>query len=230
LLERIMALQSKILKLPAPSNSDDSLNADLCDVRFRALLSDQDWGRLPLATWRRFSKRLADGKTAIYVGEVVEVWFSRIGWWVAQLARLIGGPLPTCSDTRVPSIVTVTEDAATGGQIWTRIYARRNGFPQVIHSSKRFSGPTGLEEYVGFGVSMALRMLVDGQALLFRSAGYFVQLGQLRLALPAFLTPGDLTVAHTDLGSGEFQFTLEIIHPRFGTLIRQSAVFREATP
>jgi Domain of unknown function (DUF4166) len=228
LLERMMALQSKILKLPAPPDSDESLDAALCDVRFRALLPDEDWGRLPLATWRRFSKRLADGKTAIYVGEVVEIWFSRIGWWVAQMARLIGGPLPTCSDKHVPSIVTVTEDAATGGQVWTRIYARRNGFPQVIHSSKRFCGPTGLEEYVGFGVSMALRMLVDGQALLFRSAGYFVQLGRLRLPVPAFLTPGALTVAHTDLGGGEFRFTLEIVHPRFGMLVRQSVVFREA--
>jgi hypothetical protein len=111
-----MASQSKILKLPAPSDSDESLDTTLCDLRFRALLPDDDWGRLPLATWRRFSKRLADGKTAIYVGEVVEVQFSRIGWWVAQLARLIGGPLPTCGDTNVPSIVTVTEDAATGGQ------------------------------------------------------------------------------------------------------------------
>ena len=26
------------------------------DRRFRALLSDEDWGRLPLATWRRFSR------------------------------------------------------------------------------------------------------------------------------------------------------------------------------
>jgi hypothetical protein len=48
--------------------------------------------------------------------------------------------------------------------------------------------------------------------------------------LPAFLTPGALTVTHTDLGRGEFQFTLEIIHPRLGPLVRQSAVFREATP
>jgi len=73
-------------------------------------------------------------------------------------------------------------------------------------------------------------MLVDGQALLFRSAGYFVQVGRLRFALPGFLTPGVLTVTHSDSGSGEFRFTLEIIHPRFGTLVRQSAVFREATP
>jgi hypothetical protein len=225
-----MALHNRIPKPLANPDFDQNPDAKLCDPRFRALLPGEDWGRLPLATWRRFSKRLADGGTAIYVGEVVEINFSKIGWCVAQLARLIGGPLPTCADARVPSIVTVTEDAGTGGQIWTRIYGRRSGFPQVIHSSKCFSGPTGLEEHVGFGVGMALRMLVEGQALLFRSAGYFVQLGRLRLSLPASLTPGVLTVTHTDLGSGQFQFTLEIIHPRFGRLVRQTAVFQEATP
>ena len=154
--------------------------------------------------------------------------FSRIGWWLAQLARLIGGPLPTGRETGVPMIVTVTEDAASGGQIWTRICARKRGFPQVIHSSKRFAGPTGLEEYVGFGVSMALRIAVEREALVFRSVGYSLQLGPLRLPLPRWLTPGDLTVTHSDLGGGAFRFTLEIVHPRFGRLIRQSAVFREA--
>jgi hypothetical protein len=226
----MMASQSKISKLPTRSDSVQGLDATLRDLRFRALLSDDDWHRLPPATRQRFSKRLADGRTTIYVGEVVEISFSRIGWWLAQIARLIGGPLPTSSDTHVPSIVTVTEDAATSGQVWTRIYARRNGFPQVIHSSKRFAGSSGLEEYLGFGVGMALRIVVEGQALLFRSAGYFVQAGGLKFALPAFLTPGALTVTHTDLGSGEFQFTLEIVHPRFGMLVRQMAVFREATP
>jgi Domain of unknown function (DUF4166) len=200
----------------------------LDDHRFRALLPDEDWGRLPLAVWRRFSKRLADGNTIVYVGEVDEVRFSRAGWWFAQIARLIGGPLPTGSETGVPMIVTVTEDAAAGGQIWTRICARRDGFPQVIHSSKRFAGPTGLEEYIGFGVSMALRISVAQEALVFRSVGYCLQLGRLRLPLPEWLTPGDRTVTHRDLGYGAFRFTLEIIHPRFGTLIRQSAVFRES--
>jgi Domain of unknown function (DUF4166) len=230
LLERMMALQSRISKPPTRPDSEQGLDAALHDLRFRALLSDDDWKRLPQATRRRFSKRLADGATAVYVGEVIEISFSRIGWWLAQLARLIGGPLPTSVDTHVPSIVTVTEDAATSGQVWTRIYARRNGFPQVIHSSKRFAGPTGLEEYLGFGVGMALRIIVEGEALLFRSAGYFLQVGSRKFSLPAFLTPGALTVTHSDLGSGQFQFTLEIIHPRFGMLVRQSAVFREATP
>jgi hypothetical protein len=191
-------------------------------------LPDEDWGRLPLAIWRRFSKRVADGKTVVYVGEVDEATFSRLGRWLAQIARVIGGPLPTGAETQVPMIVTVTEDAATGGQIWTRICARRHGFPQVIHSSKRFAGPTGLEEYVGYGVSMALRIFVEHEALRFRSVGYALQIGPLRLPLPDWLTPGDLTVTHSDLGGGAFRFSLEIIHPRFGMLIRQSAVFREA--
>jgi len=200
----------------------------LDDSRFRALLSDDDWGRLPVATWRRFSTRRADGGTIVYVGEVDDARVSRIGWWLVQLARLIGGPLPTGAETGVPMIVTVTEDEASGGQIWTRICARRDGFPQVIHSSKRFAGPTGLEEYVGFGVSMALRVSVEHETLVFRSAGYSLQLGPFRVPLPAWLTPGDLTVTHSDLGCGTFQFALEIVHWRFGMLLRQSAVFREA--
>jgi hypothetical protein len=214
-----------IARLPASPACNEGL---LDDDRFRALLPSDEWGRLPLAVWRRFSKRLADGGTIVYVGEIGDSSFSRAGWWLAQLARLIGGPLPTSSAVGVPMIVTVTEDAATGGQIWTRICARRDGFPQVIHSAKRFAGPTGLEEYVGYGVSMALRIAVVNEALLFRSMGYAIRIGPFRLALPEWLTPGDLTVTHRDLGGGEFRFTLEIVHPRFGMLIRQSAVFREA--
>ena len=220
-----MASAIRISRLPSHPPSSDIL---LDDVRFHSLLSDADWGRLPLAIWRRFSKRHVDGATVVYVGEVEEAYFNRIGWWLAQLARLIGGPLPTGVETGVPMVVTVTEDAASGGQIWTRICARTSGFPQVIHSSKRFAGPTGLEEYVGHGISMALRIFVEHEALVFRSVGYSFQVGPLRLQLPDWLTPGDLTVTHSDLGGGSFRFTLDIVHPRFGRLIRQSAVFRES--
>jgi len=200
----------------------------LDDARFRGLLSPEDWGRLPVAVWRRFSKRLAGGKTVVYAGEVEESFHSRAGWWLAQLTRLMGGPLPTGTESRVPMIVTVTEDVASGGQVWTRICARSNGFPQVIHSAKRFMGPTGLEEYIGCGIGMALRLSVEHEGLFFRSAGYFLCIGKLRLRLPDWLTPGELTVSHTDLGGGLFRFTLDVIHPRLGVLIRQSAVFAEA--
>ena len=173
---------TRVPRLPATPASNTIL---LDDHRFHALLPDEDWGRLPLAIWRRFSKRFADGETVVYVGEVDEACFSRAGWWLAQLARLIGGPLPTGTETGVPMVVTVTEDAASGGQIWTRICARSSGFPQVIHSAKRFAGPTGLEEYVGYGVSMALRISVEHEALVFRSVGYSLQLGRVATAAAA---------------------------------------------
>ena len=215
---------TRVPRLPVTPASNTIL---LDDHRFHDLLPDEEWGRLPLAIWRRFSKRFADGETVVYVGTIEEASFTPIGWWLAQLARIIGGPLPLCTETGVPMVVTVTEDAASGGQIWTRICARSNGFPQVIHSAKRFAGPTGLEEYVGYGVSMALRISVEHEALVFRSVGYSLQIGPLRLPLPPRFTPGDLTVTHSDLGGGVFRFTLEIVHPRFGMLIRQSAIFRE---
>ena len=198
------------------------------DLRFRALLPPGDWLRLPPAVRRRFSKRLTGLATAVYRGEVLETRMSRLGWCLAQAARLIGGPLPVTRDAHVPAVVTVTEDARGGGQFWTRQYGRARGFPQVIHSSKRFSGPTGLEEYVGCGIGMALTIHVEDGALLFRCAHYFIALGGCRVRLPSALTPGALTVSHAACDDGRFIFGLELAHPRFGELIRQTAVFQDA--
>lgn len=143
--------------------------------------------------------------------------------------RLVGAPLPLARCVHVPSVVTVTEDRASGGQVWTRVYARRSGFPQVVHSSKRFAGPTGLEEYVGYGVGMALDLRVHDGALIFRSRNYFVQLFGRRVALPAWLCPGELTVIHAEVPDGRFSFTLQLVHPRLGLLLRQMALYREVS-
>lgn len=199
----------------------------LGDLRFRALLSASDWAALPAPIRRRFSKRVAGGKTAVYSGEVEHTRLSRAGWLFAQLARLCGGPLPLSRQTGLPAVVSVTEDMRTGGQIWTRLYARPDGFPQIIHSCKRFAGPTGLEEYVGRGIGMELTVHVEQGALLFRSARYFFRLGAIGFHLPSCLTPGALTVTHAELGQGRFGFTLDVIHPWFGRIVHQHAVFRE---
>lgn len=216
---------ASVVRGPLPSS-----DSTLVDLRFRRLLSDDDWMNLTPAVRARFSKRFAHGATVTYVGQVTHVAFSRVGWRLAQAARVFGGPLPLSRDVDVASVVSVTEDMSTGGQIWTRMYARRSGFPQVIHSSKRFEGTTGLEEYVGRGLLMALSVAVEHGALMFRSAGYHLQIGRRRFRIPRLLTPGALTVTHRDLGEGRFLFRLEIVHPWLGPLIDQSAVFREATP
>jgi hypothetical protein len=223
-----MVLQQTIAgpRIDIPANDSD--DAALGDLRFRSLLSQTDWASLPLPIRRRFSRRLGAGDSVVYVGEVVETSLTWVGRLFGHLARLIGGPLPTSSDCGVPAVVTVTEDAASGGQHWTRLYVRRARFPQVIQSSKQFAGPTGLEEYVGCGVGMALTIHVAADTLLFRSAGYFIRFGGFRVRLPSWITPGRITVGHVERGRGQFLFTLECVHPVFGTIIRQTALFREA--
>ncbi len=200
----------------------------LGDLRFRSLLAPEAWEALPIAIRRRFSERLAGGRTVTYSGTIVELRMSHIGWLLAQAARLVGAPLPLSRAARVPATVGVTEEEATGGQFWTRIYGRHKGFPQVIHSSKGFSGPTGLEEYLGYGLIMALTVDVGDQELHFRSAGFFIELFGLRVALPPRLNPFALTVSHFELGNGRFAFQMDFRHSRFGELIHQKAIFTDS--
>jgi hypothetical protein len=202
--------------------------AELLDLRFRALLGEEAWRSLPEAVRARFSHRYSEGRTVAYAGIVDEIRISLPGLVVSRLVRLLGGPLPMSRDAGVPTVVTVTEDMPTGGQIWSRLFARRKGFPQVIHSAKRFSGPTGLEEVVGLNIGMALAVGVTPRGITFTSAGYFWQVLGRRVPVPSLLTPGDLVVTHEDGGEGTFRFTLSLVHPILGELVHQVASYREA--
>ena len=197
------------------------------DGRFRRLLPPGAWDALPRAVQARFSRRVEPGQMRIFVGRVVSTHHSWLGLLVAHMARLVGAPLPHAREATGPSTVVVTESPRLGGQVWTRTYTRADGFPQTINSVKRFAGPTGLEEYLGAGLAMRLRLRVDGRALLFESAGYDLLVGRRRIPLPAFVSPGRCIVAHHDEGGGHFAFELALDHPWFGRLVHQIARFEE---
>jgi hypothetical protein len=150
-----------------------------------------------------------------------------MGRLIAQLARLVGAPLPLEAGGCVPVTVIVTGSERLGGQVWTRIYDREHGFPQVIQSLKRFGGSTGLEEIVACGVGMRLTLSVRDAALVFRSAGYFIRCLGVRLSLPAWLTPGVIEVIHREESAGQFSFSLSVTHLWAGHVIDQVAFFRE---
>jgi len=196
---------------------------------FAGLLGPARWRALPAAIRRRFEAHGA-GELRIYAGEIVAARASLVGRLLAQLARLIGAPLPTRCEAPARASVVVTPVPAGGGQIWTRIYCRQRGLPQAIHSIKRFAGPTGLEEYLGCGVGIALRLETDARALTFRSDHYFLQFNGLRLRLPDWFAPGALTIGHIDLDGTQFAFTLDLVHPLLGELIHQRAVFVDHAP
>ena len=213
--------------LPFAVRPDPAADDGIDDLRFRALVGEAAWARLPATVRKRFSKRVAHCRTILYSGEILECRMSRAGWWLAQLGRLIGAPLPLSCDATVPAAASITEDTACGGQFWVRIYGRRCGFPQVIRSSKRFCGPTGLEEHIGRGFGIALRTEVKDGALHFVSDHYFLSVLGLRLCFPRWLAPGSLRVSHVDCNHGRFAFVLALGHPLLGELMRQTVMFED---
>ncbi|MEM9331765.1 MAG: DUF4166 domain-containing protein [Pseudomonadota bacterium] len=198
------------------------------DYRFKNLLGKTDWNRLPPAIRKRFGKRFGAGESTVYQGVVKTMKLNAVGWFLAQTARLVGAPLPfDVNSVGQPAVVCVTEDIETQGQFWIRQYGRKDGFPQVVHSSKRFAGPTGLEEYIGYGIGIALRMSVSPDTLYFVSDHYFLHLFGRRIRLPKFFEPGVLEIGHRELGKGFFAFTLDLRHRLFGKLVDQEAVFTD---
>ena len=218
----------KVVPLPtSDSPTTKQLRFQKEDGHYRELLGAEAWYRLPAAVQRRFAKKVNDGETQVYSGEVVETTMSWPGRLLAHVARIVGGPLPLTPNVAGSANVIVAENAALRAQTWTRIYAREGCFPQVITSAKRFDGPTGLEECLGCGLLMRLRLLEEDGALVFRSTGYAIEFFGRTFAWPAWLAPGQCDVIHRDIGGGRFTFTLELQHKLFGTLVRQVAIFSE---
>jgi hypothetical protein len=199
----------------------------LADLRFRNLLGKAGWAQLPEAVRHRFGKRLNAGDSATYAGHVLHCRMHLCGWLLAQACRMIGAPLPLDRGGGAAAVVSVTEHGPSGGQTWTRIYARKRGFPQVIHSAKQFAGPTGLEEYLGGGFGIALCVSPIEGGIRFSSDHYFLQLGRLRLRIPKLLAPGLLTIDHADCGSGTFTFTLALHHVLLGEVFFQQIYFHD---
>ena len=201
------------------------------DPRYRHLLGERAWRLLPTEVQHRFGRHLGAGEAIVYRGEVVLTELSPIGWLIAQAARLIGGPLPFTRGATGPAIVTVTEKPALSGQVWSRQYPRPGRFPQVIHSAKRFTGPTGLEEYLGrvlgLGLVMRLTLAVEDGTLVFRSVGYALERGRHTFSLPRWLWPGACEVRHRAETDHRFSFTLSLDHPLLGRLIHQVAFFKD---
>lgn len=210
------------------------------NAHYATLVGIEAWMRLAPAARRRFAGASRRGEATVYRGHITETRMSIAGRIAATLARVAGAPLPLdagiFAEAEAPATVIV-EDLPDGyGRTWTRIYSRpcrRDGTsrpPQVISSAKRHAGPTGLEEHLGHGIVMRLALSVENGALVFRSVGWCLTLGRMRITLPAFLAPGVCTITHRvdpRDPARAFWFELALEHPWFGMLVQQKALFRD---
>ncbi len=195
-------------------------------IRYPSLLAE-DWKTLPLSLQTRFVKTIPARRSLIFQGRIHKTRLTKLGSLLSHLCKLIGSPLPLSANCRGSATVIVTEAKHFNGQYWTRIYPSRKQFPQVIQSIKRFDGPTGLEEQISSHIGMALNLKPGEKSLTFSSDHYYIRLSGRRYRLPECLTPGQLTVTHTETGPRRFRYTLSLKHRLFGELVYQTAIFEE---
>ncbi|QNP48713.1 DUF4166 domain-containing protein [Diaphorobacter aerolatus] len=181
-----------------------------------ALVGEAAWNRLSPAIRRRFAAGHAD---VTYRGSM-ELKASRMGRLFGMAAALLGSPLAASQKQAVAASVNVRNDGA-GGVVWERVLGN-----QRVRSTKRLGPDGSLEECTSGGLSMHLDVRVEADgALVFESRGYFLLVRGLRIAIPAWMTPGTCRVSHQDVGPGQFRFTLDMRHPLWGDTFHQTGVF-----
>ncbi len=100
-------------------------------------------------------------------------------------------------------------------------------FPRSSTRPSASQARRDLEEYVGYGFGMTLKVTEEDGALVFRSERYFFEVSRLRLQIPRFAEPGAMEIVHRDEGGGQFSFRLTLEHRLAGKLMHQLAYFRD---
>lgn len=185
------------------------------------LLSAAQWLQLPRAVRARFAAH----DSVDYCGVFETVRASRIGWCLAQLARLLGTPILPWTGSNIAARVRVV--ATSRGVDWIRIYRRAGGNETAVHSTKTITADMQLVERLPARLCMPLSVQVRAGELHFVSHGYFFDVG-IRIPLPHIFSPGVTHVIHRDEGAGWFRFTMIVTHPWLGELFYQTGRFQAA--
>lgn len=209
------------MRHPPEANANQSVA--IPDDSYARILGGDAWARVDPEVRKRFSVRPDIGKTIRYTGVMRVVRRSLAGALFAWCCRLIGTPLPMYAGRHVKTDIELTHDAVNKGICWTRRYhfATRE---LAVRSTKSVRDGR-LEEYVGAGLSMLLRMSEFGGNLHFHSSGYQFRFGFLRIRLPSILAPGDMHIAHEQLGGDRFRFEMTVKHRWLGETFYQVGEF-----
>lgn len=217
---------------PAPRQCTASPARPNSELDLPTLAGAAAWARLPAAVQRRFGTSHAD---VTYHGHM-DLRCSLIGHIYAALTRPWGGPLTHINTTALPATVNVSHNGR-GGVVWERRFhtgsatsrgpGNSGGAGRTVRSTKEIGADGALLERTDGGLSMSLDVLEEDGALVFRSRRFWWVLAGLRIPVPTLLTPGTCRVAHTDLGAGQFRFTLSMVHPLWGETFHQSGVFTD---
>lgn len=185
------------------------------------------WSELHPAIQRRFVKDPSESEHIFYRGKMETIERSRAGKWFAFLTTYIGNPLTPHDGKDVLMDVVLHRQHGSSGIFWRRTYYYPSRKPYTVTSAKCETAAGEMQECVGGGFGMALKVYVQDGNLHFRSTRYFWRLGNMRFTLPHLLTPGETHVVHEEVGNGWFRFTISMDHPRLGRTFYQTGLFKE---
>lgn len=198
------------------------------DNTYRYLLGNKYWGKIKPEIRKRFSVKPTEDGCICYAGKMDAVRLNVMGWLFAQVCRVIGTPLAPLTGENVPMQIQLSKNMNINGVDWKRIYYFKNNNEVTVRSTKSLNNLGQLEEHIGCGFSMALKVFEMEGNLIFESTDYIFRVGKILLRLPAIITPGVTTVLHEQMYQDHFRFTLSVKHPWFGQTIYQSGVFYNA--
>lgn len=193
------------------------------------LVGWNNWIRIHPAIRKRFSTNAH--KAVTYEGVMNKVYLSFAGKIFAQLCRLIGTPLALYEGKDVPMEVKVYPNEELKGMTWDRFYQYQDNPVNRVASTKCIlagdgNEEAGLVEMVGFGFGMKLNVYEKEGAIVFESEKFFLQLGNKKIRIPGWLTPGKTLVTQRAINDEEFEFRLDVKHPILGEVYRQVGIFK----
>lgn len=191
---------------------------------YRALVGENGWRKIHPAIQERFSEKIHQVVT--YRGVMKEVYLSFAGKIFAHICRLIGTPLALYEGKDVPMEVKVYPNEKLKGMTWDRFYHYQNKPVNRVASTKCILPEGGLVEMVGFGFGMKLDVFEKNNAIVFESEEFFWKLGNKKIRIPNWMTPGKTTVRQIAINNKEFEFRLSVTHPFLGEVYRQIGVFK----
>jgi len=194
------------------------------DDTYQKLLGIKAWSKLKPEIRKRFSMKPGSQQTIHYRGWI-HVRRNIAGFLFACFCKIIGGPLVIQQDRSVPIEVELQAEA-NGGVSWIRNYHFNRGSSQV-KSSKRLNTQGELEEHIGCGLSMRLKVFERDGNLYFLSEDYRWRIGRFCFTVPTLLTPGVTLVSHEQIAGNRFRFSLSVNHRYFGEVFHQLGEFRQ---
>lgn len=183
-----------------------------------------EWCNLSPKTQARF-KAYPDADIE-YTGLMSEIHCSLAGKIFANIARIFGSPLVPYSGHDIPIHVVVYKKPGKSDIFKKRTYYFPEKPPFSVETYMHLNAHGEFVEYASLGLGMIMKLNARDGNLYFYGKQYVLDIGRLRIRIPAWLTPGIATVLHTDYGSEQFRVRIEMKHQWLGVTFVQDGIFK----